>query len=167
MNREEIGVLFEYDRWATNKLLEIIGRIPEDLYLKNLGSSHGGLRGTLVHMIGAGEVWLKRWSGENPTVPWKEEDFPTFASMSKRWTSYQAAFADFFPTLTNERLAAPLTYRDMKGNEYTVLLWKQMQHLVNHGSYHRGQLVAMLRIIGMKPVGTDLIHYYRQAEKNG
>ncbi|HEX9615058.1 MAG TPA: DinB family protein [Bacteroidota bacterium] len=167
MTREEIAVLFDYDQWATKKLLDVIARIPEELYARNLGSSHGGLRGTLVHMIGAGDVWLKRWKGQGPTAQWNEGDFSTFSSIAEAWKSFAAAFDDYFKTVTDEQLSSPHPYRDMKGNPYKTVLWKQMHHLVNHGSYHRGQLVTMLRLSGVRPVGTDLIYYFREKEKNG
>jgi len=66
--------------------------------------------------------------------------------------------------LTEEKLNTPLQYEDFKGNDYAQLLYQQMQHKINHSSYHRGQLVMMLRQLGMAVVSTDLINYIRQKE---
>ena len=55
-----------------------------------------------------------------------------------------------------------ITYKDLKGNEYSQPLYQLMQHLVNHSTYHRGQVAAMLRQMDVKPAGTDLIRYYRE-----
>ncbi|MEX1139456.1 MAG: DinB family protein [Bacteroidota bacterium] len=166
MTPGEIRTLFDYDRWATVKLLGVIGTISDDLYRKDLGSSHGGIHGTLVHLIGACDVWLRRWQGESPTKPWRDADFQSFADLRTAWDTIQAALAAYLETLSDEQLSSPLHYKDMKGNAYATVLWKQMQHLVNHGSYHRGQIVTLLRIMGVTPVGTDLIHYYREKEKH-
>lgn len=166
MTLDEIKALFDYDRWATGKILDVLEGIPEDVYLKNPGSSHGGIHGTLLHLIGACDVWLRRWHGETPTRQWKEEDFASYSVLREQWDSYQAKLADFLKDLSDERLNAPHSYKDMKGNPYSTVLWKQMQHLVNHGSYHRGQIVTLLRILGMKAPTTDLIYYYREKEQN-
>lgn len=166
MTRDEINTLFDYDRWATGKLLDVLAGIPEDVYRKNHGSSHGGIHGTLIHLIGACDVWLRRWHGETPTRQWKEEDFESFSVLRQQWDDYQAKLSGFLKDLTDERLNAHLYYKDMKGNPYSTALWKQMQHLVNHGSYHRGQIVTLLRILGMKAAATDLIYYYKEKEPN-
>jgi uncharacterized damage-inducible protein DinB len=164
MTRDEIMTLFDYDRWATGKLLDVLEGIPEDVYRKNPGSSHGGIHGTLVHLVGACDVWLRRWQGETPTRQWKEEDFESFPVLRQQWDSYQSRISVFLNDITDERLNSPLFYKDMKGNPYSTALWKQMQHLVNHGSYHRGQIVTLLRILGMKAVSTDLIYYHKEKE---
>lgn len=52
--------------------------------------------------------------------------------------------------------------RTTKGEPYSHPLWQMMQHLINHGTYHRGQVTTMLRQLGVKPVATDLIAFYRQ-----
>jgi uncharacterized damage-inducible protein DinB len=162
----EIKTIFDYDRWATAKLLDVVAQVPEDVYWKNPGSSHGGIHGTLVHLIGACDVWLRRWNGETPTRPWDEKDFKSFTLVKQQWDNYQAQLGDFLEDMSDERLNAPLSYKDMKGNPYSTTLWKQMQHLVNHGSYHRGQIVTLLRILGMKAATTDLIYYYKEKEPN-
>ena len=164
MTRDEIVTLFDYDRWATVELLDIIVGIPDDVYRKNLDSSHGGIHGTLVHLIGACSLWLSRWHGESPARLWKEEDFRSFSELREKWDGYQSRLAVYLQNLSDESLNAPLRYKDMKGNPYSMVLWKQMQHLVNHGSYHRGQIVTLLRILGVNPAGTDLIYYYREKE---
>ena len=53
-------------------------------------------------------------------------------------------------------------YRDMKGNPHSSLLWQTLQHVANHSTYHRGQVTTLLRQLGAKPVGTDLIGFYRE-----
>lgn len=167
MTRDEIMTLFDYDRWATGKLLDVLGGIPEEVYRKNPGSSHGGIHGTLVHLIGACDVWLSRWHGESSTRQWKEEDFSSFSVLRQKWDDYQIRLVSFLKNLPDDRLNTPLSYKDMKGNPYSTALWKQMQHVVNHGSYHRGQIVTLLRILGMKAATTDLIYFYKEKEPNG
>ncbi|MBI4418665.1 MAG: DinB family protein [Ignavibacteriales bacterium] len=162
MTRELLGELFAYDGWATRKLLEVVATLSEEQYTRDLESSHGGIRGTLVHAYGAGEIWLKRWEGESPTALITEQDIPTFKLLAERWSVLEKKLEDFLKGVPDARLQAPLAYRNIKGEPISTELWKQMQHLVNHGSYHRGQVVAMLRQLGVKPVATDLINFYRE-----
>ena len=52
----------------------------------------------------------------------------------------------------------------MDGKQYESPVWQIVLHVVNHATLHRGQVVAMLRQLGMTPPGTDLIYYYRELE---
>ncbi len=165
MNVKEIQTLFDFDKWATNRILEIVAALNDDQYGRNLNSSHGGVRGTLVHTYGADRIWLERWKGTSPTALIKEEDIASFQSLQERWSSLRVQMDQFSQSLTEEKLQSPLSYKDLKGNAYSQILWQQMQHLINHSTYHRGQVVTMLRQLGVKPVATDLIAYYRQLSK--
>jgi uncharacterized damage-inducible protein DinB len=161
MNLNDIRTLFAFDQWATERILDIVATVPEDQYARNMNSSHGGLRGTLVHSYGAEWIWLQRWKGTNPTALFSEQEIPTFAQLRERWTALRQDLNRFLDTLTDEQLQSPFTYADLKGNQYTQPLWQQMQHLINHSTYHRGQVVTLLRQLGVKPVSTDFIAYYR------
>jgi uncharacterized damage-inducible protein DinB len=161
MNLNDIRTLFAFDQWATDRILDIVATVPEDQYVKNMNSSHGGVRGTLIHYYGAEWIWLERWKGTSPTTLIKEEDIPTFPQLREKWAALRQELNQFVNTLTEEKLQSSLTYKDLKGNQYTQPLWQQMQHLINHSTYHRGQVVTMLRQVGVKPVSTDLIMYYR------
>ena len=166
MTQNEIQQLYDYDKWADLKLLEIIATITKDHYKKDLASSFGGIHGTLVHILSADKVWFARWTGTTPTVL-NAEDFPTDEVVKKQWDAYHCEISNFVRGLTEEKLNEPLSYNDFKENSYVHPLFQQMQHKVNHSSYHRGQIVTMLRQIGEKVVSTDMISYIRQKETRG
>ena len=166
MTKKEIQLLFEYDTWADLKLLEVIAALTGDQYRMDLHSSFGGIQGTLVHILSASQVWLYRWIGKEPE-PLRIENFPAIEDVKKQWDTYQCEIRNFLQNLTEEKLNAPLQYSDFKGNTYAQPLCQQMQHKVNHSSYHRGQLVMMLRQLGTAVVSTDLITYIRQKEIHG
>jgi uncharacterized damage-inducible protein DinB len=165
MTVNEIQTLFEFDKWATKRIFEIVAALNEDQYSRNLNSSHGGVRGTLVHAYGAEWIWLERWKGTSPTALINEEDIATFQLLQERWASLRVQMDQFSQSLTEDKLRSPLSYKDLKGNAYSQILWHQIQHLINHSTYHRGQVVTMLRQLGVKPVATDLIAYYRQLSR--
>src|SRR5687767_12035235 len=162
MTVKECKALFAYDRWATNRLLETVATLPEDQYGKDLGSSFGGVRGTLVHIYGADWVWLQRWRGNSPSALIKQEEIPTLQMLKQRWEELRTELDGFLGSLTEEKLQASLNYKDIKGNPYSLPLYQQLQHRINHSTYHRGQIVTFLRQLGAKPQATDLILYYRE-----
>jgi uncharacterized damage-inducible protein DinB len=58
-----------------------------------------------------------------------------------------------------------LSYQHMNGQPDSSIFWHMLQHVVNHGSYHRGQVTTMLRQIGASPPKSmDLIAFYREAK---
>jgi len=148
------------------KLLEVIAALTGDQYKKDLHSSFGGIQGTLVHILSANQVWLYRWIGREPE-PLKNENFPAIEIVKKQWDTYQCEIGNFLQSLTEAKLNALLQYSDFKGNTYAQPMCQQMQHKVNHSSYHRGQLVMMLRQLRTAVVSTDLITYIKQKEIHG
>jgi len=162
----EIQLLYDYDKWADLKLLEVIETLNNDLYKKDLGSSFGGVHGTLVHILSADSIWLSRWTYKT-AAPLKTEDFPTVEVLKKQWDAYHCEIDNFVRGMTEDKLCDPLPYTDFKGNAYSYPLCQQMLHKVNHSTYHRGQVVTMLRQMGEKVVSTDLINYIKQKETRG
>ncbi|MBI4427757.1 MAG: DinB family protein [Ignavibacteriales bacterium] len=165
MTRKEIETLYDYDEWATIRVLDVLEPLSEEQFTKDLGSSHGGIHGTVVHMFGADWIWFERWKGNSPTTLVTPEHLPTRQALRERWQDHFKDLKRFISTLDDGKLLKPHSYKDMKGNPYTQPLYHQMQHKVNHSSYHRGQIVALVRQVGAKAQSTDLINYYRILQK--
>ena len=163
MNLKDIYNLYDFNYWAKSRILGVVEPLSDKEYFKDLGSSHGGIHGTLVHSMGAEEIWLKRWKGDSPGSLYKAEDFATLDDVVNRWDMVEHEMMGFCHMLkTDDDLTKLITYKDIKGNQYTQQLYLMMQHLVNHSTYHRGQVITMLRQLGAKPVGTDMIAFYRE-----
>ena len=161
MTRQDILTLFEYDEWATDRTLESVSALAEGLYIGDLKSSHGGIHGTLVHIYSADQVWLARWKGSSFSTHVSVAEIPTLSLLKSRWKDYRLDLKAYLAGVTDSVLAAPFSYSDMKGNRHSEPLYRQMLHVTNHASYHRGQVVTMVRQIGGKPQSTDLINFYR------
>jgi|SRR5208283_1086272 len=158
---KDIRTLFDYDTWATDRTLESVSSVPMDRYLEDLKSSHGGIHGTLVHIYGSSMIWLQRWKGSPTLSSATTSGILSLESLKSHWKEYQADLDSYFGSLDEAKLNGFLSYNDLKSNRQSEPLFQQMQHLINHSSYHRGQIVTMLRQIGSKPIGTDLITFYR------
>ena len=157
-----IGMQFEYDRWANARMLGVVAGISPEAFRKDLGSSFGSIRNTAVHIVSAEWAWLERWNGTSPKQMLDPAGFPDVAALRARWAQVEQDLKNFLRALTPERFEADLDYFNLQGEAVTLPLWQLMLHMVNHSSYHRGQVTAMLRQLGAKPVATDLIGFYRE-----
>jgi uncharacterized damage-inducible protein DinB len=162
MNVQDIRYLFDYTHWANHLILDAVEAISVEEQMRDHGFSFQSMHGTLVHMLFAEWAWLNRWQGNSPSAPLRAEDFPDLASIRNYWQQIEAQYADFLDSLTEEALQANLTYKDIAGNTHHNPLGLLMQHVVNHATLHRGQIVAMIRQLGIKPPATDFLFFFRK-----
>jgi uncharacterized damage-inducible protein DinB len=166
MTKKEIEQLFDYDAWADVRIFEVAAALSTDQYKRDLHASFGSIHGTFVHIISANRTWLNRWTGKTPE-PLIMENFQTIEIVKKQWDAYQYEISNFLQGVSEENLREPFRYSDFKGNTYAQPLFQQMLHKVNHSSYHRGQIVVLLKQLDAEVVGTDLITYLRQKDNHG
>jgi uncharacterized damage-inducible protein DinB len=159
---DEIRELYGYNRWANDRMLEAVARLDDESRRRDLGGSFRTLDTTLRHMLGAEWVWLRRWHGESPTRWPAHWDLSTFDALRARWRELEDEQRAFVDALTDERLSDALEYRTFDGTPFTSPLWQMLRHVVNHATYHRGQVTYILRQLGAKPASSDLIYYYRE-----
>jgi len=162
MTTDEIRALYDFNAWANARTVDSCGALSKEQVLQNNASSFPSVRDTLAHIYGAEWIWLERWHGRKPVVLPKADEFPDLAALRKQWDVTASQLLHFAHTRTQEQLEAPHQIFTLDGTAYTHPLWQMMQHLVNHGSYHRGQIATFLRQLGHKPQATDLIRYYRE-----
>jgi len=159
VNKEDIFTLYKYNQWANAKILNSAANITRQQFLADALFPHGGLRGTLVHILFAQWIWRNRWEGNSPTYRLQPEEFPTFASFHERWMEEDNLLTQFVENLTDERLNAVIDYKNTKGSPKQQVLWKMMAHVVNHGTQHRAEAAAMLTDFGCSPGDVDMIYF--------
>lgn len=163
MTADEARELFRYNAWANRRIFDGAASIPEDQYRRDLKSSHGGIHGTLAHLVWAEQLWLARWRGSpNPAVP-QGQDLRSLAEVRERWEAVEADRNAWLRDFTDARLADTVRVQPTTGGEFVHRFRDMFRHLVNHSSYHRGQVVTLLRQLGHRPPSTDLILFYREA----
>lgn len=161
---EEIRQLYAYNRWANRRILGAAARLGPKELGRDLGNSFPSIRDTLAHVLGAEWIWLSRWQGVSPSGPPASWDLSTIEALRARWTEVEREQEAFIVALTDDALGRMITYRNLKGDTFTGPLWQMLRHVVNHSTYHRAQVVTMLRQLGAEAVGTDLIQFYREEE---
>lgn len=167
MRAADVKALCDYNRWANDRVLATVERLTVEQFTRDLGSSFRSIRDTLVHILGAEWIWLMRWRGTSPKALPPAAEFPTLEALRVRWTEVQAEQERFVAAVTDEALARPVAYVNTKGERWEYPLGRLMQHVVNHSTYHRGQVTTLLRQLGAKPLATDLLVFHDQAEKGG
>jgi uncharacterized damage-inducible protein DinB len=162
MSPDEIRQLFDYNAWANQRSLDAAAALTAEDFTKPLGSSFSSVRDTLAHIWGAEWLWLERFQGISPASLPEVGQFHDVSSLQSRWHQDQQRLHKFVSALTQDDLNRVHEYRTLNFGQYKNPLWQSMQHMVNHGTYHRGQIATMLRQLNAKPLSSDLIHFYRE-----
>jgi uncharacterized damage-inducible protein DinB len=128
-------------------------------------ASHGSIHSTLTHLVGAEKIWLERWKGI-PTEPFLKADMiGSLAELKHLWENVGHDTAQWLGGLNDRTLQGTFSMKTLKGETFTHIYWQAFQHLVNHSTNHRGQVITMMRQLGAAPPVTDLIVFYREASK--
>jgi uncharacterized damage-inducible protein DinB len=162
MSPDDIRFLYDYNAWANRRSLDAATALTAEQFTRPLGSSFSSVRDTLAHIWGAEWIWMERFEGRSPASLPNVGQFQEISPLRTRWAEDERRLNKFVDGTTQNDLNGPHGYRTLNFGEYTNPLWLSMQHLVNHGTYHRGQITTMLRQLGIKPLSTDLIHFYRE-----
>jgi uncharacterized damage-inducible protein DinB len=162
MTPEEMCTLYDYNAWANRRALDAARELTNEQFVKPMGSSFGSVRDTLAHICGAEWIWMERFHGRSPASLPDTGTFEDVASLREKWAEQEARLLAFVGKLTQEDLDRVMEYKTLKFGVYRNPLWQSMQHVVNHGTYHRGQVTTLLRQHGATPILTDLMHFYRE-----
>lgn len=160
MTLEDVHSLYAYNYWANHRILGACEPLGPAKFTQNLHSSFPSVRDTLRHIMLAEWLWLERWLGRSPGFP--PDEFPDLAAIRLRWQKIEADLSAFIGRLSAVYLERVVEYKNTKGHAFANPMWQMLQHLVNHGTYHRGQITTMLRQLGATPATTDLIAFYRE-----
>ena len=168
MTHEDLCTLVDYHYWARDRMITALEPLPSEEFTRELGGSFPSLRATLVHLCGAEWVWHSRWRGRSPAsiqslLAESESPLDQLESICHFWSRLQQQIVAFVRELGDEGITRTFSYTLFSGASFSSPYWQTVQHLVNHGSYHRGQVTNMLRQLGAAPAPpTDLIAYYRE-----
>ena len=160
MTLQEIIQLVAFNRWANRCFFETLSQLSAEQYGRDMHSSHGGIHGTLAHIVGAEKGWLARWQGKSENGTAAISQMQSLAEIRALWENVCDEMSRFLATLDDGKLQEMLSTTARTGN-YTTSYWQMIQHVVDHSSYHRGQIVTMLRQLGVTPPSTGLIRFYR------
>jgi uncharacterized damage-inducible protein DinB len=163
MTAADIQLLIDYHYWARDRVLEAVAEIAPEEFTAARGSSFSSIRDTLAHTYFAEWAWHQRWLGHSPSAMPDLTRFADVSSLRAAWLALEQQVRSFLAPLDDTGVTRVIDYRLFSGATGSTPIWQMVQHLVNHASYHRGQVTTMLRQSGAKPAkGMDLIHFYRE-----
>jgi uncharacterized damage-inducible protein DinB len=162
VTKDDFQLLYEYDRWANNRVLQAASALTGEQFTRDLGGSFRSVRDTLVHIIGGEWIWLRYWKDpplnpalltdlmEQRNALFDPNALPDVAALQSKWAEVEKEQAEFVNRVTNESLEKMLPFRKTQ-----IRLAHLMQHMANHSTYHRGQIALMMRQLDAEPLATD------------
>ncbi len=162
MTKDDIELLYEYGRWANQRVLQAAATLSDEQFTRDLRGSFCSVRDTLLHIMGGEWSWLAYWKERSPDSAFLEDlrarrsvlfnpaTFPSLASVRARWAEIEAEKTEFVSRMTDESLGSMVPFRNTH-----VRLAHLMQHVANHSTYHRGQIALMMRQLEAEPLATD------------
>lgn len=159
MNVADILDLYEYNRWAHERCLDAAVEMSSEHYNETLLGSFSSLRLTLEHLLATEVVWLSRWEGHSLGDPPDYGGCKDAKSLRSLWDSFWHRQRSYLESLTEEDLSQLVAIRTRSGIETVQPLRDTLIHVVNHSTYHRGQIVTQIRQLGAKPPTTDYFIY--------
>lgn len=166
MNKDDIELLFEYDRWANGSVLRAASTLSGEQFTRDLGGSFRSVRDTLVHIISGEWGWLTIWKEPSLTsafvtdlwtrigTTFEPNAYCDIAAVQMKWAEVEREQIEFVNRVTEEFLRRMLPIRATH-----ISLAHLMQHMANHSTYHRGQVSLMMRQLGAEPVATDFARF--------
>ena len=162
MNPDFIRQILDFHYWARDRVMRATEALSAEQYVRPMGNSFSSIRDTLNHVYYAEWVWYSRWNGVSPTA-FPSDDIPDLAALRLRWSGLEGKVRAYVTGASATDLQRVIPYRLMSGTEGTSPLWQMVVHVVNHATYHRGQVTTMLRQLGAAPApSTDMITYFRE-----
>jgi uncharacterized damage-inducible protein DinB len=162
MTKDDIQLLYEYDRWANNRVLQKVSELSDEQFTRDLGGGFRCVQETLLHIIGGEWGWLAYWKEPSPSPAFltdlrtrrnalfNPDAFSNVAAVQLKWAEVEKEQVEFVNRVTNESLEKMLPFRKTQ-----IRLAHLMQHLANHSTYHRGQVALMMRQLDAEPLATD------------
>ena len=161
MNTSDIERLYTFNRWANARTLGVAEALTGEQLHHDLKSSFPSVMATLSHMLAGEWIWLERWNGRSPSA-WPDQGLHrTVADLRPPWREVEQGQIAVIADLTD--LDRRFAYRNIKGDAYNEPIGMTLQHVVNHATYHRGQVTTMLRQLGAAPAKSmDMIGFFRE-----
>ena len=163
MNLAYVQTMLDYHYWARDIILDAANDIPREQFTRPVESSFKSVRDTVAHIYAADWVWYTRWMGESPSGLIAYDQFPDATSIRTAWKELEGNVRTLVDGLGEDGMHKTFDYKLLSGAPDTAPFWQMLVHVVNHASYHRGQVTTMLRLLGAQPAKSmDLIAFYRE-----
>jgi uncharacterized damage-inducible protein DinB len=162
VKQQDLRTLLDYHYWARDRLLDALEPLMAEQLTRDMGNSFKSIHETVSHVYAAEWAWYERWQGRSPTALLPSDLFPDLVSIRRAWSEHEAKMRVYVEGLGEDGGSRAIDYKLLSGQAGSSPIWQMLQHVVNHASYHRGQVTTMLRQLGAQPAKSmDMIAFYR------
>jgi uncharacterized damage-inducible protein DinB len=168
MHKEVIDILIEkakYNLWANQRIVAVLSGLEQEQLIQKIESSFAGVYPTIFHIWNAENIWLERLQGISLNS-WPSRDVNDKDNLQK-FIQTSKLFLEFLEKNHRQKEFpfSEISYSNLKGDFMNNSAYEIVFHCFNHSSYHRGQIVTMLRQLGVTNIpSTDFIAYLRERE---
>ena len=163
MTPEQVLELYDFNAWANQRIFDACAALTPEQFTKPLASSFPSVRGTLVHIVSGEWLWFDLWQGQSPSSEKFKgyvAKFTDLASIRTGWLELEKERKRFLEGLSAADLDHVIEYTNQRGHRFAYALRRMLQHVVNHSTYHRGQVITLFHHLGAKPCATDYLRYF-------
>jgi uncharacterized damage-inducible protein DinB len=159
----------DYTGWASQQLLGVCSKLTPAQLDQDLGASHASLIRTLRHIYFAERIWLRRLvaGALPPLIEIGDQRLfddganePSLEDLVAGWPEVWRGLHDWIDHADDDTLTAPMSTALPNGEQFQLTRWEILTHAVNHSTLHRGQIIGMLRALGVSPPNVDTFSYY-------
>jgi uncharacterized damage-inducible protein DinB len=160
MRLAEVRTLFDYDAWATDRILAQAARLTPEQFAVAPSATMPSVRQLLTHMLMARLLWRTRFETDTSNVEAKAEASVTVDALRRWWEEEHRAMRAHLDTLTDDDLDRPFRF-ERRGEAVEMIRWQILFQLINHGTQHRAEVAALLTDHGHSPGDLDFFYFAR------
>lgn len=161
--KEILFQLSAYNTWANQLLLDIINQLPEQKQKQEAASSFNSLYKTVLHMWNGESIWWQRMKLQERIYVPGESFKGDMKELSNNLLQQNKLWNEWILNAQEHHLQHVFQYQNSKRQQFKQPLYQMLLHVFNHGTYHRGQLVTLLRQVGVEKIpATDFIVWSRK-----
>jgi len=143
--KELLQQMATYNCWAHKKVMDTILSLPEEKQLANLPSSFQSLQHTILHMWDAESIWWQRMKLHERFLRPSDNFKGSTRDVVNGLLSQSSLWEGWVKNVSESMLEHVFEFRNNNKEQVKMLTWQMLTHVFNHGTYHRGQLINMLR----------------------
>lgn len=158
-----IRTMYDYNNWAHRLVWQSVMSLTDEQFIQPIDYSWGSIKGQIIHTMSAEWMWFQRLNGTSPKSMFNPDDFPTREAIRTHWDNIERdVVRAYVDPLDDAKLTSMFTYTTTSGMSHTQSVGEILLHIVNHGTDHRAQTLAMLHQLGAATIEQDFVFYLRE-----
>jgi uncharacterized damage-inducible protein DinB len=156
--KDDFASLYAFNRWANTKMLDACRKLTPEQYTAEPVPGWSSIRSTVYHIVVVTDGWLRALADDPDQSFPTEAEVPTIDDAARILERAYKTFDSLLPTLSPERLNTPREFR-RRTRTFVSPPWLVLRHVVNHTTYHRGQVASKLKRFGIQQPETDMVFW--------